>query len=77
MPLGDLFLIALSFISLFLPPPFETVKTPKKMIDKGKDEAKPAITPDQLVPISKEKLEELKKVFEFVPYMDAKQLNGK
>ena len=47
------------------------------MIDKGKDEAKPAITPDQLVPISKEKLEELKKVFEFVPHMDAQQLNGK
>ena len=38
--------------------------------------AKPAISPDDLVPISQEKLEELENVFGFKLHADAKALNG-
>ena len=40
------------------------------------DKARPAMTPDQLVPISEDELEKLKKDFGFQLHADAKKLNG-
>jgi len=40
------------------------------------DKARPAMTPDQLVPISEEELSKLKKDFGFQLFADAKKLNG-
>ena len=47
------------------------------MIDKAAhNKAKPAMTPDQLVPIAQDELEGLKKEFGIQLYADAAKLNG-